>query len=180
MSPKNKLLKMKKNALMADSSICIGCQSCEVACKLEHDMPRGPRPVKVMQVGPVEEGDGRLQMSFQAVTCYHCDRPKCVQACPTGAMQKRDDGIVFSDPELCIGCQTCAVACPYGIPELNPANGRIAKCDGCKDRVDAGIWPSCALVCPAGALTFGSPLQVVRDMQTRVALGVVKSLKLES
>ncbi len=180
MSPNNKLTKLKKYALMVDSSVCIGCQSCEVACKLEHDTPQGPRPIKVMQVGPLEEDDGSLQMSFQAVTCYHCDRPHCVQVCPTGAMQKREDGIVFSDPELCIGCQTCAVACPYGIPELNPATGKIAKCDGCKDRVDAGLWPACVLVCPVNARSFGSPLRVVRDHQTREALRRVKSLKLES
>jgi len=179
MSPKNKTLKMKINVLMINSSLCIGCQSCEVACKLEHDMPQGPRPVKIIQVGPFDEG-GRLFMTFQAVTCYHCDRPQCVTACPTGAMQKRDDGIVFSDPQLCIGCQTCAVACPYGIPELNPATGKIAKCDGCKDRVDIGLWPACALICPTGAMAFGSPLKVVQDMRTIEAFKILKSLKIES
>jgi Fe-S-cluster-containing dehydrogenase component len=72
------------------------------------------------------------------------------------------------------------VACPYGIPELNPATGKIAKCDGCKDRVDIGLWPACALICPTGAMTFGSPLKVVQDMRTREAVKIVKSLKIES
>jgi len=93
-------------------------------------------------------------------------------------MQKREDGIVFSDPQLCIGCQTCAVACPYGIPELNTATGKIAKCDGCKDRVDMSLWPACALICPTGAMTFGSPLQVVQDLRTKEAVKLAKSLKL--
>lgn len=157
---------MKKNLLLSDGDRCIGCQSCEVACKMEHDLPAGPRPVKVIQVGPMEQG-AKLAMTFQPVTCYHCDRPACVLACPTGAMQKREDGIVFSDMELCIGCQTCAVACPYGIPQLNPGTGKIAKCDGCMDRVDEGLWPVCALVCPTEALMFGPPTRVVQQVRAQ-------------
>jgi Fe-S-cluster-containing dehydrogenase component len=91
-------------------------------------------------------------------------------------MQKRDDRIVFSDPELCIGCQTCAVACPYGIPVLNTDTGKIAKCDGCKDRVDLGLWPACALKCPTGALTFGVAIDVVQDRRQREALKVARAL----
>jgi Fe-S-cluster-containing dehydrogenase component len=77
---------------------------------------------------------------------------------------------------LCIGCQTCAVACPFGIPELNPATGKIAKCDGCRDRVDRGLWPACALKCPTGCLSYGSPSRVVQDLRTREALTVVRSV----
>ncbi|CAB5123681.1 Fe-S-cluster-containing hydrogenase components 1 [Olavius algarvensis associated proteobacterium Delta 3] len=163
------------NALMIESSRCMGCQSCEVACKLEHELPAGPRPVKVIQIGPLQTDNG-LAMRYETVTCYHCDRAACVAACPTGAMQKRPDGIVFSDPELCIGCQTCAVACPFGVPELNPATGKIAKCDGCRDRVDQGLWPSCALKCPSGCLSFGTPMRVVNDLRTREALTIVRTL----
>lgn len=165
----------RKYALMIESSRCMGCRSCTVACKLEHDLPAGPRPVKVIQIGPLQHPDG-LSMRYETVTCYHCDRPECVSACPTGAMQKRADGIVFSDPGLCIGCQTCAVACPFGVPELNPATGKIAKCDGCKDRVDRGLWPACALKCPSGCLSFGSPMRVVNDLRTREALTIVRTL----
>jgi len=114
----------RKNVLLVDSSRCIGCFSCEVACKLEHDLPAGPRMFKVIQIGPVENGDDLL-MNFMAVTCLHCDRPACVLACPTGAMQKRADGIVFSDPELCIGCRTCAVACPFGSHSSIPQQARL-------------------------------------------------------
>lgn len=168
----------KKNLLLMDSSRCIGCQSCEVACKMEHDLPVGPRPVKVIQLGPFEQGD-ELVMSFEAVTCYHCDEPACVLACPTGAMQKREDGIVFSNPDLCIGCQTCAVACPFGVPELNPATGKIAKCDGCMERVERGLWPACALKCPTGALRFGAPTSVVRERRMQEAVKIVRSLHLD-
>lgn len=164
----------RRHLWLADASRCIGCFGCEAACKMEHGLPQGPRTVRVIQVGPWGDGEG-LAMSFQPMSCCHCDRPACVSACPTGAMQKRDDGIVFSDPEACIGCQTCAVACPFGVPQLNPATGKIAKCDGCRARVDQGLWPACALKCPAGALSFGSPTRVVNEIRVREAIRVAAS-----
>jgi Fe-S-cluster-containing dehydrogenase component len=179
MSQEQKKDEKRKNVLLVDSSRCIGCFSCEVACKMEHNLPAGPLPIKVIQVGPLGEGE-ELVMSFQAATCLHCDRPACVLACPTGAMQKRADGIVFSDPELCIGCQTCAIACPFGVPQLNPATGKIAKCDGCMVRVEQGLWPACALKCPTGALIFGTPTRVVQDVRQQEALRVVRGLKLDT
>jgi len=165
---------MKRNILLVESSRCIGCFGCEAACKMEHDLPGEPRPIRVIQVGPVGEGE-ELIMSFQPTTCCHCDRPACVAACPSGAMQKREDGIVFSDLTLCIGCQTCAVACPFGVPQLNPATGKIAKCDGCRERVDQGQWPACVLKCPTDTLIFGSPARVVQEIRTQEALKLAKT-----
>ena len=127
----------KKHVLAVDGSRCIGCMACQVACKLEQGLPAGPLTIRIVRLGPFGRGHD-LTMSFLPTTCFHCDKPACVYACPTGAMQKREDGIVFSDPQLCIGCQTCAVACPYGIPTLNTETGKIAKCDGCRERVDRG------------------------------------------
>ena len=161
----------KRNILLVDAPRCIGCFGCETACKMEHGLPAEPRPMRVIQVGPTGEGD-ELAMSFQPTTCCHCDWPACVLACPAGAMQKRADGIVFSDLEKCIGCQTCAVACPFGLPQLNTATGKIAKCDGCRDRVDQGLWPACVQKCPTGTLIFGSPARVVQEIRAREALKV--------
>jgi Fe-S-cluster-containing dehydrogenase component len=166
----------RQKALQMDANRCIGCYACEVACKLEHDFPAGPHPIHAIQVGPLE-GDGELLLTFQPTTCYHCDRPACVDACPTGAMQKREDGVVFSDLEICIGCQTCAIACPFGVPQLNPATGKIAKCDACKDRIDQGLWPVCALCCPTGALQFAPPSRLVQDIRQREALRVARCLE---
>jgi Fe-S-cluster-containing dehydrogenase component len=127
----------------------------------------------------VETEKGMI-MEFWPATCCHCDEAACVLACPTGAMQKRADGLVFSDLELCIGCQTCAVACPFGHPRLNPANGKIAKCDGCRDRVDAGLWPACALACPTGALSWGSPAAMVHQRRMHEALTVTRTFNARS
>lgn len=170
----DKVKAIKRNVLLADSTLCMGCCSCQVACKLEHDLPEGPRTIKVIKLGPVEQ-NGSLVMQYLHQTCLHCEEPACVQACPTGAMQKRDDGIVFSDLDLCIGCQTCAVACPYGVPQLNTATGKIAKCDGCRERVDQGLWPACALKCPTGALAYGTKESVVQDRRQRAAVIIAQS-----
>jgi Fe-S-cluster-containing dehydrogenase component len=162
-----------RRTLLTDASRCIGCCTCQTACAVEHDLPDGTRTVKVMQFGPFEQGNG-LAMSFVPTTCFHCERPACVAACPTGAMQKRADGIVFSDTDICIGCLTCAVACPYGIPVLNHATGKVAKCDGCRARVDLGLWPACALKCPSGTLTFGATPHVVQDRRQREAVRIAQ------
>ena len=173
-----KKVEPSRNGLAMDSARCIGCFACEVACKMEHDFPGECHTIRGIMVGPLEE-DGKLVMAFHPTTCSHCDRPSCVAACPTGAMKKREDGIVFSDMQLCIGCQTCAVACPFGIPQLNPLTGKIAKCDGCKDRVDRGMWPVCALKCPTGAIIFGTPTRVVQEIRQREAVRVVRCMPRE-
>jgi len=159
------------NILQMDSSRCIGCFACETACKMEHGFPAEIHPIRGMMIGPLEQ-NGEFVLSFVPTTCSHCENPACVAVCPSGAMQKRDDGIVFSDLELCIGCQTCAVACPFGVPQLNPQTGKIAKCDGCKDRCADGLWPVCALRCPTGALIYGTPSRVVQDIRHKGALRV--------
>jgi len=154
--------------LWVEPSRCIGCFSCEVACKMEHELPAGPRPIRVIQVGPLEHGD-ELTMKYQPTACLHCNSPACVEACPTGAMQKREDGLVFPDTDLCIGCQHCAIACPFGIPQLHPGTGKITKCDGCVDRVDIGLSPACVLACPTGALSFLTPIMKAQRARERFA-----------
>jgi Fe-S-cluster-containing dehydrogenase component len=167
----DKRLERRGNALLSDCSLCIGCFACETACRLEHDLPAQTRPIRVVMTGPLELSE-RFVLNFQPVTCAHCETPACVAACLTGAMQKREDGLVFSDLELCIGCQTCANACPFGVPELNPKTGKISKCDGCKDRVEQGLWPVCALRCPTGALLFGTPARLVQEKRQKEATRV--------
>jgi Fe-S-cluster-containing dehydrogenase component len=158
--------------LLKDIASCIGCRSCAEACRLEHDLPEDVNAVNVFQVGPYMEGEGIFTL-FMSVACQHCSQPRCVAACQTGAMQKRADGIVFSDPKLCIGCRACSLACPFGVPQLNSASGKIAKCDGCMDRVDQGLWPVCALKCPTGSIQYGTPDTIVYARQRRQAMRLV-------
>jgi Fe-S-cluster-containing dehydrogenase component len=167
-------VKPESGVLIIDAPACIGCQACTAACRLENDLPVGPRPIFAIQVGPLESDHGPVT-KFLPSTCHHCDRPACVAACPSGAMQKRGDGRVFSDPQLCIGCRTCAVACPFGHPQLNPATGRIAKCDGCRQRIDRGLWPACALACPTQALQYGGAEAAVHHRRMRQAIKIART-----
>lgn len=163
--------------MIHDEERCIGCFGCEVHCKLEHDLPVGPRRIRIIQVGPKVVG-GRLKTVFVAMRCFHCERPACVSVCPTSAMQKRDDGIVWVDEDACIGCLVCIEACPYGAPQFNPKTNKITKCDYCKDRVDKGLWPSCATKCSSKALYFGDInkfLTITRERKARLIAEAVES-----
>ena len=155
--------------LFHDSAKCIGCLSCEVHCKTNKRLPVGPRLCRVLQVGP-KMVNNIPKVDFVFMPCYHCDRPWCVAACPTGAMQKRaKDGIVFVDETLCVGCKACMRACPWGAPQWNPETGKAVKCDYCMDRVDAGLKPACVTKCVTHCLHFGQPAAMVDARRERHA-----------
>ncbi|MBI4343984.1 MAG: 4Fe-4S dicluster domain-containing protein [Euryarchaeota archaeon] len=122
--------------MLIDLKKCIGCFSCETSCKLEHDLPVGPRYLRVMQVGP-KKVRGRIRNLYVPMLCFHCSPAPCVQPCPTGAISKRArDGIVWIDPEKCIGCKQCIQACPFGAIHWNSNTRKAVKCDFCVHRVD--------------------------------------------
>lgn len=160
---------MSEYYLFHDSSKCIGCLSCEVHCKENKKLPVGPRLCRIMTVGPKMVG-GLPRMDFIFMPCFHCERPWCVAACPTGAMQKRaEDGIVFVNQELCVGCKACMRACPWGAPQWNPETGKAIKCDYCMDRVDKGLEPACVAKCVTKCLHFGRPENVTDARRDRHA-----------
>ena len=93
---------------------------------------------------------------FVSLSCNHCTDPACVANCPTGAMQKDEEtGIVWTDHDVCIGCQTCETACPYNAPKLGEEEGYMLKCDMCRGEVAAGGKPICVIGCPMRALDWG-------------------------
>lgn len=146
---------MSKYYLFQDSKKCIGCHTCEIQCKSNKHLSAGPKPCQVIQVGPKMIGSVP-KISFIFMSCFHCENPWCVSACPTGAMQKRaKDGIVFVEKELCVGCKTCVSACPWGAPQWNPETGTVVKCDYCMDRIDQGLEPACVSTCTTDCLKFG-------------------------
>lgn len=140
---------MTQMGFLFDQEYCIGCQTCQHACRVRHGVQPGtyPRHAESSQVevlGP-----------FLTMSCNHCDDPACVAACPTTALQKRDDGIVVHDPSVCIGCFACKMACPYDAPQKNEEMGTMVKCDMCAARLDAGESPACVAACPVKVLTVG-------------------------
>jgi anaerobic dimethyl sulfoxide reductase subunit B (iron-sulfur subunit) len=142
-----------------DLSGCTGCKACQLACKDKHGHPPGilwRRVVSVEGGGFSREGgvwrDGTFTY-FVSLSCMHCDRPICVEVCPTRAMSKREDGIVAVDPDRCMGCRYCEWACPYRAPQFDDVRGVMTKCDLCRDRLEEGRDPACVTACQMRVLT---------------------------
>lgn len=133
----------------------MGCHSCEVACKMEHDLPVGVNRMSVVVEGPYLV-DGKLKLAFRRIHCRQCLHPPCIEACPDAAIIKRPDGIVYIEQSRCTGCQACAVACPYGAISFHPHKKRAEICDQCFRRLDDGLEPFCVKHCMSGALFFGT------------------------
>ena len=136
-----------------DQRACIGCRTCQVACNDRNDLPVGIvyRKVETYQTGEFPAST----LYHYAAACNHCESPACVANCPTGAMEKADDGTVVHDDDACIGCETCVRSCPYGVPQLLEDRGITGKCDSCKAFRDAGKNPVCVDACLMRCLEFG-------------------------
>jgi len=151
----------KRYAMVVDLKKCIGCMSCTVACKAEHDVPMGVWRtwVKVVDKGIYPN----VRRHFIPRFCNHCDNPVCVRACPVQATYKHESGFVLQRYNRCTGCKTCMIACPYNARHLLPVarsnpNDPYSvadKCDFCVFRVSRDLVPTCVSTCEGGALTFG-------------------------
>lgn len=137
-----------------DMTRCTGCKACQMACKDKNDLDIGNifRHAESFEVGTFPN----VQTYCYSFTCNHCESPACMAACSQGAIYKTDDdGSVIIDQDLCIGCQSCLKACPYGVPQYNEATQKTGKCDACYWLRKNGEDVACASTCPARALFFG-------------------------
>ena len=151
---------MTQYAIVTDLNQCVGCLACSVACKVVNNVPVGNFWNKVLRVGPnpKEGGSGQfpdVEMYFLPMQCQHCENPECVKVCPTGASHKLEDGTVQIDKEKCIGCQFCAMACPYGVRYLNEEERVVEKCTLCEQKIAQGELPQCVTQCGGRARFFG-------------------------
>ena len=133
---------------------CVGCRTCQVACKDKNDLPIG---TIYRKVDSFETGEFPTSLLYHLThTCNHCESPACVANCPTGAMAKREDnGAVVVDTSVCIGCGTCAESCPYDVPQIDEESNVSSKCTMCFDRLDNDHRPWCVQACPAEARFAG-------------------------
>ncbi len=169
-----------KKIVFIDPTRCVGCRSCEIACAVEHSMSKDlftaikeyPKPLKRIRV--VYLWDLGLP---SPLNCRHCEQAPCVEVCPTRALYRDKDGAVMLDPLKCIGCLTCAVACPFGIPELDIFNKIMYKCDLCPDRRAKGLPPACVEACPTGALMYGTVEEVMKKRKEAVIRSIYESRK---
>lgn len=145
---------MGRKGFYFDAENCIGCHTCQVACK---DVNRLEVGENFRNVTSYCTGSGFTpRMYHVAIACNHCNNPACVATCPTGAMYfDESEGIVLHDDEMCIGCETCVKSCPYGEPVLIESLGIVKKCDTCIGLRKLGEQPSCVASCPQRVLEFG-------------------------
>lgn len=138
--------------IVFDPEKCTQCMGCESACKSWRKVPYG---IKFRRVFNLWNGNYPIvKNSSLSLNCLHCVQPACAEACPVEAIVKDErSGLVEVDATLCIGCESCADACPYGIPQFNN-EGTMMKCDLCLDRLAGEVMPPCVETCPGHALTL--------------------------
>ena len=161
---------MTQYAIVTDVNRCVGCLACSVACKAVNDVPVGSFWNKVLRIGPnpKEGGSGQwpdVELYFLNVGCQHCAEPECVKVCPTEASHIAADGTVQIDKSKCIGCQFCAMACPYGVRYLNEDEGVVEKCTLCEQKIAQGELPQCVSQCCGMARWFGDAEGDVREFR---------------
>ena len=150
---------MSQYSIITDLNRCVGCLACEVACKVANNVAIGSFWNNVKRVGPYADKGGAgypdVYSYYIPLTCQHCENPECVNACPTGASFKREDGVVLIDADACIGCQICISACPYGVRFLNEVTNVVEKCTLCEDKLAKGEMPACVAQCSGRARFVG-------------------------
>jgi formate dehydrogenase iron-sulfur subunit len=157
-------------SFLIDTTKCIGCRGCQVACKQWNQNQTDKTKLGATFTNPVRlnaktytnisfiegEQSGGLLWSFARNGCFHCKKPACVSCCPVSALIKTKEGPVIYREDRCIGCRYCMLACPFNIPkyEWEKVFPRVQKCTFCYDRLSAGKIPACAKTCPTGAIHF--------------------------
>lgn len=167
-----------------DTSVCIGCKACEVACKEWNGVPADGLNLLGMsfdntgglgadswrhvafieQTRPAAagaDGDGQTRWLMSSDVCKHCTHAACLDVCPTGALFRTEFGTVVVQPDICNGCGYCIPACPYGVIDQRAGDGRAWKCTMCYDRIGDGLTPACAQACPTESIQYG-PLDELR------------------
>ncbi len=178
-----------------DTSVCIGCKACEVACKEWNRVPEDGlewtgmsfdntqglgadtwRHVAFIEQPTHAEGvDGApdgLRWLMASDVCKHCTHAACLDVCPTGALFRTEFGTVVVQEDVCNGCGYCVPACPYGVIDQRKDDGRVFKCTLCYDRLDVGEEPACAKACPTNSIQFGE----LEELRKRAA-GRVEQLQ---
>ncbi len=174
----------KQVSKLIDTTKCIGCKACQVACMEWNDL-RGEIGTNIgeyqnphdlddstwtlMRFAEVENTKGDLEWLIRKDGCMHCKDPGCLKACPSpGAIVQYSNGIVDFHEENCIGCGYCVTGCPFDIPRISKKDHKAYKCTLCSDRVAVGLEPACIKSCPTGALVFGTKEDMKQHAADRI------------
>jgi formate dehydrogenase iron-sulfur subunit len=168
----------KRYGFFTDTTLCIGCKACEVACKEWNALPAEHLQLSGMSydntrelsantwrhVKFIEKLDGERPTELapyqsnwlmMSDVCKHCANAPCLEACPTGALFKTEFDTVVVQQDICNGCGYCVPSCPFGVVELSKLDGKAHKCTLCYDRLKGGFEPACAKACPTDSIQFG-------------------------
>lgn len=180
----------RRMGFFTDTSVCIGCKACEVACKEWNGVPatfekssdglnflassydntgqlgadtwRHVAFIEQERERPQEDGHGGFRWLMSSDVCKHCTSAACLDVCPTGSLMRTEFGTVVVQADVCNGCGYCIPACPFGVIDQRKGDGRAWKCTMCYDRLKGGMEPACAQACPTKSIQFG-PLDELRE-----------------
>ncbi len=169
-------------AVCIDTTKCIGCRACQVACKQWNQLPAEntefggtyENPSKFMhdtwtRVHFREHRvNGEVQWLFAKSQCMHCTEAACISVCPSGATHRTEMGTVLIDNRRCIGCNYCAANCPFAVPRYDHKENAMKKCNFCYNRIVDGLSPACVKACPTGALQYGERRVLMLEAEKRV------------
>jgi formate dehydrogenase iron-sulfur subunit len=182
----------KEYGFFTDTSVCIGCKACEVACKEWNQLPevedeigflgksldntgelngttwRHVEFIDNVEDATVSEGNGKAFLLMSDV-CKHCKHASCMDVCPTGAILRTEFDTVFIQEDVCNGCRNCIAACPYDVIDIDEDKNVAQKCTLCYDRLQGGMEPACAKACPTESIQFGERGELVKRAKKREA-----------
>jgi len=172
--------------VLHDTTLCVGCRSCEAACNTVNDLPAPDKPFTDLTVLDTKRRTDEKTYTivnkytpanyptspvFRKFQCNHCQEPACASACFVGAFKKTPEGAVEYDASLCVGCRYCIIACPFEVPTYEydePLTPRVMKCTMCRPRILEGKLPGCVEACPVEALTFGKRTELITIARERI------------
>ena len=164
--------------ILYDSTRCVGCQSCEIACAEAYGFPSPEdypeagvvRKTSTSQRVVINAFETSMGEQYMRTSCNHCSSPACASACLTKAMLKTEEGPVIWREDKCMGCRSCMIACPFNAPkfEYDSPNPKIQKCRMCYEKLQEGTMPECVSACPAEAMLFGTRRELLEIARERI------------